>query len=160
MKQLIARYARGGELLTPAIAGLTPADLNAFPVPGTWSIQQIVMHLVDSDLIGADRMKRTVAEDHPLLIGYNENRFAERLHYESMNAQLGVQAFAAVRRMTADLLERLAPADFERWAVHNEMGRVNLAEQIEKYVGHLNHHLKFLYEKRDRLGKAIEPVFS
>ena len=58
----IERYAAGANVPAEAIRGLTPTDLNAFPVPGTWSIQQIVIHLMDSDLIGSDRMKRVAAE--------------------------------------------------------------------------------------------------
>ena len=36
----------------------------AFPIPGTWSIQQIIMHLMDSDLIASDRMNfaKVIAE--------------------------------------------------------------------------------------------------
>jgi hypothetical protein len=51
--------------------------MRAFPVPGTWSIQQIVLHMMDSDLIASDRMKRVIAEDRPTLIGYNETAFSE-----------------------------------------------------------------------------------
>ena len=42
----------GGRRPGKAIQGLDRADLLAFPVPGTWSIQQIVLHMMDSDLIG------------------------------------------------------------------------------------------------------------
>ena len=62
-RELIDRYAAGGSQLAPAIAGLSREQLNAFPVPGTWSIQQIVLHLMDSDLIASDRMKRVAAEE-------------------------------------------------------------------------------------------------
>ncbi len=53
-QQLLERYLAAADLPSQAIAGLTPAERNAFPVPGTWSIQQIVLHLMDSDLIAAE----------------------------------------------------------------------------------------------------------
>src|SRR5262245_48318339 len=71
-RSLIEEYARGATRPAEAIAGLTPSQLNAEPVPGTWSIQQIVLHLMDSDLVGSDRMKRVIAEREPQLIGYDE----------------------------------------------------------------------------------------
>ena len=43
------------------IRGLTAQELNSFPVPGTWSVQQVIFHLMDSDLICSDRMKRVIA---------------------------------------------------------------------------------------------------
>jgi len=46
--------------------------LLAVPVPGTWSLQQIAIHMMDSDLIASDRMKRIASMDKPLLCGYDE----------------------------------------------------------------------------------------
>ena len=59
---LIEQFERGGEKLAMAIRGLSREDLTCFPIPGKWSIQQVVIHLMDSDLIACDRMKRTIAE--------------------------------------------------------------------------------------------------
>src|SRR5437588_11077478 len=85
-RSLIDQYENGGEKLRQASRGLTREDLLAVPVPGTWSIQQIVLHLMDSDLIAADRMKRVIAEDNPTLIGFDETKFAKNLHYEEQSA--------------------------------------------------------------------------
>src|SRR5258707_4912288 len=52
-RTLIERYVAGATVPAGAIRGLSTQELNAFPVPGTWSIQQVVLHLMDSDLIGA-----------------------------------------------------------------------------------------------------------
>ena len=70
-QQLIDRYAAGANQLAPSIEGLTRDDLNTFPVQGTWSIQQIVLHMMESDLIASDRMKRVISMDNPLLMGYD-----------------------------------------------------------------------------------------
>ena len=43
------------------------------------SIQQIVIHLLDSDLVWAARMKSIIAEENPIILGYDETKFAERL---------------------------------------------------------------------------------
>lgn len=45
-RRWIDRYEQGAAELRQAIEGLSPAELNAFPVPGTWSIQQIVWHML------------------------------------------------------------------------------------------------------------------
>jgi hypothetical protein len=93
-RDVIERYAAGAAAPAKAIAGLSRDELNAFPVPGTWSIQQIVVHLMDSDLIGADRMKRVAAEDRPpTLIGYDESAFARGLFYDQLDPQLACEVF-------------------------------------------------------------------
>lgn len=152
-RSLIERYAAGANALTEAIAGLTKEELNAHPVPGTWSIQEIVLHMMDSDLIGADRMKRVAAEDHPTLIGYNETLFAKTLYGDDLDVQLAAEIFAKNRQMTAAMLRRLPDTAFARTGYHNEHGDLSLAEFLANYVGHLDHHLKFVREKRKLLGK-------
>ena len=72
---------KGGDAFAWPFAVCSNDDLLAYPVPGSWSIQEIVIHLVDSDLILADRMKRIIAEDNPTLIGFDETQFTRNLHY-------------------------------------------------------------------------------
>jgi len=155
MRALIERYAAGGPQLAASIAGLSRDELLAFPVPGTWSIQQIVLHMMDSDLIGSDRMKRVAVEDHPKLIGYNETAFAQGLFYHELDTALACEIFAKNRQMTADILRRLDRATFDRMGWHNEHGDVSLADLLRTYVDHWDHHLKFLREKRQALGRPL-----
>jgi uncharacterized damage-inducible protein DinB len=154
-RELIEKYAAGADVPARAIEGLSREQLLAFPVPGTWSIQQIILHLMDSDLIAADRMKRVAAEDHPTLIGYNETAFAKNLAYEDVSAQDAAEIFRLNRRMTAELLRRLPDAAFKRTGLHNERGEVTLEQLLDTYTGHLDHHVKFIKEKRQLLGKPL-----
>ena len=107
---LIERYAAGAGEVEKAIAGLSREDFLAEPVPGTWSIQQIVIHLMDSDLIGADRMKRVIAEENPAIIGYDETLFAQKLFYEKLDPFVAADVFRKNRELTEVILRSL-PAE-------------------------------------------------
>ncbi len=144
----IEQYAAGAGKLGKAIAGLSREQLNAVPVPGTWSIQQIVFHLMDSDLIASDRMKRVAVEDRPTLIGYDETAFGRGLFYDQLDPQVACEVFEKNRLLTAEILRRLPDAAFARTGNHNERGVVSLADLLETYVGHLEHHLNFIRDKR------------
>src|SRR5262245_13970619 len=113
-RKLIDRYITEADDLGKSIAGLSREELLATPVPGTWSIQQIVMHMLDSDLVASDRMKRIVAEDNPLLIGFDETEFANKLHYDAIDATAACQLFTLNRKLTGELLRKLPDAAFER----------------------------------------------
>jgi uncharacterized damage-inducible protein DinB len=152
-KSLIDNYEQGSAKLRKAVAGLSAADAQAFPVPGTWSIQQIVIHLADSDLINSDRMKRIIAEDNPTLIGYDESKFTKNLHYHDQSIEDALTLFEINRRQTARILRKLPDSAFERKGTHNEAGEMNLAQWIQRTVNHLDHHLKFIVEKRAKLAK-------
>jgi uncharacterized damage-inducible protein DinB len=153
-RQLIDRYFAEAGDLAKSIAGLSREDLLAFPVPGTWSIQQIVLHIVDSDLVLSDRMKRVIAEEKPLLIGYDESKFAARLHYDKQDTALACKVFADNRRLTGDILKHLPDEAFERIGIHNERGKVTLNDLLANAVNHLQHHLTFVRKKRALLGKG------
>lgn len=150
MNELLARYARGGEQLRQAVEGLSPQQLRAFPVAGTWSIQQIVIHLMDSDLIGADRMKRVAAEDRaPTLIGYDETAFARELSYHELDPQKAIAVFDLNRQLTAESLRRLPADRWDRVGHHNEHPQpLSLRDLLTNYVEHLDHHLRFIAQKR------------
>ena len=121
-QQLIDRYAAGANQLAPSIEGLTRDDLNTFPVQGTWSIQQIVLHMMESDLIASDRMKRVISMDNPLLMGYDETAAAKKLCYDQLDPRLACDVFAKNRLLTADLLRRLPKEAWDRTGIHSERG--------------------------------------
>lgn len=150
---LIEQYAAGGKQLSDALAGLGPLELDAFPIPGTWSVRQIAVHMMDSDMIGSDRMKRVASMDKPLLIGYDETAFAQLPGYESFPIDSVTQLFQLNREQTTVALRNLSAKTFTRYGIHSEKGKVTLVELVEMYVGHLSHHLEFIQKKRKLLGK-------
>ena len=154
-RKLIDQYTADGAELTKMLAGLSRDDLLALPVPGTWSIQQIVLHVVDTDLEFTSRIKRVVAEDKPLLMGFDQSKFTARLHYEAQEAALAADLFAKNRQQIATLLRQLSDADFERQGVHSERGLMTLADLLGYATRHYQHHMKFVREKRALLGKPL-----
>ena len=157
---LIDRYAAGGALLAHATSELTPAQAVARPGPGTWSIVELAVHLLDADLVIAERMKRVLAEDDPVLQAFDENAWVARLHPEAQALEETVHLFAAQRHWMSRVLRACSDADFARSGRHSEAGRKTLAELLATTVGHLDHHLRFVYGKRANLGVALPPHYS
>jgi hypothetical protein len=100
-------------------------------------------------------MKRIIALDSPTILAYDEAAFARRLHYNDLDAFLAAEVFAANRRLTADLLRRLPDEAFSRHGNHNERGRMTLGDIVPMYIEHLEHHLKFVRQKRALLSKPL-----
>lgn len=150
---LIDRFEAGGAAVKAVIAGLSREELLARPVEGKWSIQEVVIHLQDSDAVCVDRMRRIIAEENPLLIGFDENRFVANLFYDEQSVEDAAESLDRTRRNFARVLRKLPEAAFARTGVHNERGKVTLGEMLESYTKHLERHLEFAREKRKRLGK-------
>jgi len=138
-KQLVDQYKDGYRAVTDALAGATEAELDAHPAPGKWSAREIVHHLADSEMTSAIRLRLLLASDRPAITGYDENEFARRLHYDRpIGASL--EALAAARRTTAELLDRMGEADFAREGTHSESGRYTMDTWLEIYAEHAHKH--------------------
>ena len=152
-RALIDQFEADAATPAKAIEGLSPEELNSHPVPGTWSIQQVVLHLLDSDLVGADRMKRTIAEPNPTLLAYDETLFAKHLKYEKLDPKLACEIFRLNRLFMANVLRQQPDEAFQRKGNHTERGPESLAEIVQIYIDHVAHHMKFISEKLAKLGK-------
>jgi hypothetical protein len=159
MNQLIDQYEAGAEKLSLAIRGLTRDDLLAVPDPaanvGRWTIQQVVIHCMDSDLVSIDRLKRMIAEENPTLIGYDENKFVANLFYDDQPAEDAVRLVDLSRKMFSRILRKLPPMAYERGGTHNERGRLTVGSYLKAVVDHLDHHIKFIHDKRAHMGKEM-----
>ena len=151
-RTLIEAYAAGAGVPGRAIRGLSPAELDAHPVEGTWSIRQIIVHLMDSDLIASDRMKRVIATDSPSLLAYDQDAFVSELDYPGTDVVLASEVFAANRTLTARILRGLPDEAFVRSGVHSERGPMALADLVADYVKHLEYHMTFVKRKRNCSG--------
>ncbi|GIW95587.1 MAG: hypothetical protein KatS3mg110_3628 [Pirellulaceae bacterium] len=154
--EMVQAYRDGAQRLRRAVEGLAPEDLDARPGPGAWSIRQVVLHLQDSEAVLIDRMRRVLAEEDPLLVAFDENRFVERLHYERQSIEDALLLIEVGRRQWARVLETLAPEAFQRCGRHSVAGQVSLGSLLQGAIDHLEHHLAFLLEKRRRLGKPAD----
>jgi hypothetical protein len=149
---LMTAYEQGIDELRTAVAGLTMEQMRARPVPGKWSTIECVGHLADTEIFFTDRIVRTVALDHPLLMSADETQYIERLDYQSFDLAEQLNLFTALRRHAARILQAQSPAAWQRQAVHSTSGLLTLRQLVFQTIRHLRHHLPFLAEKRAALG--------
>jgi uncharacterized damage-inducible protein DinB len=145
---LISAYERGVEDLRVAVTGMTVEQLRSRPVAGKWSTLDVVCHIADCEQFFADRIKRTVAMDRPLLLGADGFRYPEPLRYQEHDLAEELALVAVTRQQMARTLRLVAPDAWQRTAVHSETGLVTLRQLLLHAINHLRHHLRFVTEKR------------
>lgn len=159
-RKILDAYESGGEKLRSAIAGLSLEDLLWVPGKdegiGLWSIQQIVIHLMDAELILTSRMKLIIAEDHPRFMAFDETKWTANLFYEKQDAAKGALIVDLNRKQFAKALRKLPDSAFERTGEHNERGPQSLEQILRMAVEHLENHLKFVLKKREKMGKGVK----
>lgn len=149
---LIDQYRAGPAQLRKAVVGMSREQLAARPVPGKWSTLEVVCHIADFEPVYADRMKRVVAEDSPLLLSGDPDKFQARLAYSSRDVAEEITLIETVRAQMARILATLSESDFARTGKHSTDGPLSLAVLLERITGHIPHHVKFIEEKRRALG--------
>ncbi len=136
---LLDRFADGADAVDRALQGATDADLDRQPVSGGWTARQIVHHLADSEAMAFIRLRRLIAEDAPVIAGYDEPEWARRLHYDRPIAS-SVAVLHAVRAGSLQLLRSLRPDEWERAGSHTESGPYAVADWLRIYASHGHDH--------------------
>lgn len=148
---LLERYRTAVADLGDAVAGITEAELDRPQASGGWTARQVIHHLADSEAMAYIRLRRLLAEDLPVIRGYDEPEWARRLHYDRpIEASLAVTA--AVRASSLELLGALTPAEWERTGTHSESGAYSVTRWLRIYAGHTHEHADQI--RKARRGEA------
>lgn len=149
--ELIARYSAGYAEVVDALRDFPVEHLASHPFPGKWSAQEIVHHLADSESTSAIRLRRLLAEDRPVIQGYDQDLFAVRLRYNERDMQPSLEAFRAARETTTQILKLMTEAEWNREGEHTESGRYTPELWLEIYAAHAHNHASQIRRLRDAL---------
>ena len=138
--ELIERYRAGAAAVEAAVAGITGADLDRRPAgDGEWTAREVIHHLADSESMAYIRLRRLIAEDDPLIQGYDEPEWARRLHYDRP-IEPSLAVLTAVRAASLQLLESLSPTEWARTGTHTESGPYSVEGWLRIYAAHPTEH--------------------
>ncbi len=152
--RLIDRYRDGPNVVDAALADITLEELDARPAADEWSPREIVHHLADSETRSAIRIRQLLAEDDPIIQGYDEAAYARRLFYSDRPIEASLDALRAARRTTVELLDRMSEADWSREGTHTESGRYTAETWLEIYASHAHDHADQIRRARSASASA------
>lgn len=144
---LMERYAAGADAAEAALAGATDDELDRRPADGGWTARQVAHHLADSETMAYTRLRRLIADDDPIIQGYDEPTWAERLHYDRPIAE-ALAVVRAVRTASLGLLRALSPSEWERQGRHSESGPYSVDDWLRIYAAHCHDHAAQIREAR------------
>lgn len=148
---LIRQYADGYAEVARALEGFPAGRLTARPFPGKWTAAEIVHHLADSETQSAIRIRRLLAEAHPVIQGYDQDAWAVALHYNERPIEPALAAFRLARETTLQLLAAMTEADWRRHGWHTESGSYHAERWLEVYAAHAHGHAAQIRRLREAL---------
>lgn len=140
--------------LLAASAATVVAELSALgmeggwrPVPGEWSANECVGHLIEAERRGfAGRIRRILASDRPDippdLETWDPPAVAEaRRDHLRLATELAAE-FAELRRDGVALVRELSADDLARAGVHPHVGELRVDELLGEWVHHDRNHVR------------------
>ncbi len=137
---LIQRYTDGPQRLRAALATVPPAALQWRPKPGEWSAHEIACHCADSESHASLRIRMLVTDPEPVIVGYDQERWAQVLDYHAHPIEAALAVVDAVRTSTAALLRRLGDEAWSRAGRHTEWGPYTAEDWLRIYAAHVHDH--------------------
>ena len=145
---LLEQYRAGAAEVDEALAGITAEELDRRPPePDGWTARQVAHHLADSEAMAYTRLRRLLADDDPVIAGYDEPVWANRLHYDRP-IEASIAVFRAVRLASLQLLLALDDAEWSRTGTHTESGPYSVEGWLRIYAGHPHEHAEQIRRAR------------
>ena len=123
-QHLVAHLEMTGSWLVDEVSGLSPAQLEFRPAPGSWSIMQVVEHLMIADPIywqdfknamkaAPSNRKRSSSDDSVLWYGIDRTQRQKAIPAEDVKGKLHDlgAGLAVVRKVHAQMLEYIKTTD-------------------------------------------------
>jgi hypothetical protein len=151
--RLIAQYGAGYREVEAALAGFPAAALVAHPFPGKWSAREIVHHLADSESTSAQRLRKLLAEENPVIQGYDQEAWAILLRYNLRDHAPSLEMFRAARETTSQLLAGMTDEDWERNGWHTDSGLYTATTWLQIYAVHAHNHAAQIARLKAALAK-------
>ena len=149
----LERFRRAPELLAVVLTGVYGEETDFTLAPDKWSIRQIMAHLADGELVGAQRFRQVIAEENPKLGAFDQDAWARNLDYARRQPKQALDSFRRIRAENYDLLKALPESAFDRTGVHSERGPLSLMQLLETYAAHAETHARQMQTIRDEYKK-------
>ncbi len=123
---------------------LKPADLDKHYEPGKWTVRYILHHLADAETVLFERIRRVISRPGQVIWAFDQDAWAEHLHYKERPLILSKELYAATRAgiiYYAGLCYK-TKGHFEY--IHSEVGVRTLSDEIDKVIWHNQGHLEHI----------------
>jgi hypothetical protein len=111
------------------------------PAPDEWSVVECLGHLTDGELVVAARARWILAEDEPDIVGYDQDRWVDRLRHGQDDPEDLIALFDALRTANLRLWASTPVGDRARIGRHRERGPESYELITRLGAGHDRFHI-------------------
>jgi hypothetical protein len=119
-----------------------PREMWQFrPAPDRWTIHEIIIHIADSEANSYIRCRRFLAEPGSTVLGYDEVKWAQALHYHDQSTADALELFKWLRFTSYSLVKDLPESAWSNTVYHSENGEMTMDDWLDTYDRHVPDHI-------------------
>lgn len=123
------------------IKGLTEEQLRWKAAPESWSVTEVLTHLVDHSIVVSFRIRELLSGSEVRLPAFNQDAWVTAQRANEGDTQDIITAAHAFVYYNSLLFKRLPETEWERTAINFKGESVSLTTIITAFVAHVNGHL-------------------
>jgi hypothetical protein len=128
------------------IGGVSTAALRGRPAPHRWSVNEILAHLADAEIVIGFRLRSILGSPGISIAAYDQDRWVTSGHYDERDSRKSVEQFRVLRDGNIALLESLEPEQWKHHGMHSERGPESIEHIVRMTAGHDINHLRQIEE--------------
>ncbi len=139
-------------LLEQSIENLDEHQLNTPYRDGGWTVKQVIHHVADSHMNALSRLKFTLTEDNPTIMGYDENKWAATVEYTELPINISLTMIHTIHAKLVALFSALTAEEWKRTYIHSHSKKqFDLWFLLGMYAWHGKHHTAHITSLRERM---------
>jgi hypothetical protein len=148
-KQILDNYVSGAALLADKVKDMPDDLLNFRPdIEDAWTIKELVIHIVDSDINGFIRCKSIIAQPFSTCYVMNEELWTKNLRRKNEDIKKYLSVMKMIRELVYDLLidedESNWDKDYFLRPYKDETKQITISKLIDMYTNHVGNHIKLI----------------
>jgi len=138
-RDVLSVLASTPERIRLLVSALGPSGMTRSYAPGKWSVQQILMHLAQVELVFGFRARMALTTPGYVVQPMDQDRWMAV--EPPLDPAGALAAYEAVRAMNLALFRRMTPEQRTTSLTHPERGAMHVWEIAASLAGHELHHL-------------------
>jgi uncharacterized damage-inducible protein DinB len=125
---------------------LSEKEASTIHAPYTWSIKQVVGHLIDTERIFSDRLLRFSSGEQQSQPGFDQDAYVAHQDYQTPTLKELVEELVHCRQSNLLLVRRLKPEAFDLRGIASGY-EVTVRALVWMLVGHILHHMQIVQQR-------------
>jgi len=126
--------------LRETVDSLSDDDLNKTYRDGSWTVQQLVHHIADSQLNMFQRLKMALTDDNPTVPNFDQDKWAVQPD-TNLPVESSIKILEGINERIVSLANHITEEQLTRSFTHEINGKITVQTKLAKLSWHQEHHL-------------------